>query len=502
MVATSLQLGPGIPFKADQRPKESDLKWGGTQLYNCVPEDWNTQWYPELKQGNWSTYGKTYKSQPNVDFWGEYFKSEEIDLQTDSLSSLNTLPVEAWTGQHQYVLDWKAGSDGWVHFTMDDKFQFQVNSSSAEREHKITKNGEDLGTMLGRQMPEEPSYMMLNIDLAGRWGWPDCNTKYCDCCADCRDPKCTTCYYPWQPEVNARQWLAELCTTIPAYYEIDYVRVWQRPGNTRTSCSPKDYPTHGWIESHYENYVLPNMNEPLRPVFAGGAYCTQEADCGGSARGLCKDGSCKCQTDWTGPACLVRKAGSSLVCQQLEDAVIGGAACDTDSASSCYALRGRGKCVLAARPGGIYAPNQTLLMPDNKTWKMVGGGLGRCHCNAGWKGSVCTEPQGTDECILAEFPDPAWMGADLEEFIKRTCRRTEESVELLSAEQYAALAQACDEVQWKPHWKSGGNYSSCGSWPRAVWVARALGCKKDEPEDKLLLCRAYNAPELSAAPKL
>merc|ERR1740138_630484 len=147
MVATSLQLGPGMPFKADQRPLEVDTKWGGNQKYNCVPTNWSSQWYPELKQGNWSTYGTTYKSQPNVDFWGEYFRSAEtgIDLQTDSLSSLNTLPNDAWTGQHLYVLDWKAGSDGWVSFHMDGKFQFRVNSSTVEREHNITKNGTDLG---------------------------------------------------------------------------------------------------------------------------------------------------------------------------------------------------------------------------------------------------------------------------------------------------------------------------------------------------------------------
>jgi hypothetical protein len=123
MVATSLQLAPGIPFKADQRPLEVDIKFGGKQKYNCVPSNWSTQWYPELKQGNFTTYGKTYQSQPNVDFWGEYFKSADngIDLQTDSMSSLNTLPGEAWTGQHVYVLDWKSGSDGWVSFTMDGK---------------------------------------------------------------------------------------------------------------------------------------------------------------------------------------------------------------------------------------------------------------------------------------------------------------------------------------------------------------------------------------------
>merc|ERR1719408_214771 len=120
MVATSLQLAPGLPFGSDQRPPES-----------CAPSDWRKEWYPELKQGNLSTYGTSYKSQPNVDFWGEYFKGSEIDLQTDSMSSLNVLPHEAYTGQHTYRLDWKAGPDGHVEFNMDGKLQFRVNASTA-----------------------------------------------------------------------------------------------------------------------------------------------------------------------------------------------------------------------------------------------------------------------------------------------------------------------------------------------------------------------------------
>jgi len=474
MVATSLQLAPGIPYRADQRPAEVNTSHGGSQTFNCLPEDWSKQWYPELKQGNNFTYGTTYQSQPNIDFWGEYFKGEgpdAIDLQTDSLSSLNALPLEAWRQQNTYRLDWKAGPDGYTEFRMNGLLQFQVNASSATREHDITREGEYIGKMLGRQIPEEPTYIMLNIDLATRWGWPDCNSEFCDCCSDCRDPKCTTCYYPWDPQNNARQWLADLCTTLPASYDIDYVRVWQKPGNTRTSCDPADYPTQGWIESHRDRYLLPNMNEPLRPVLAGGSQCASDDDCGTALRGHCNNstGTCQCKAEWTGPKCVARRIGTALTCCALESESIGGAACYVNSSTACGVSSGRGQCVEAARPGGSYAANQTYKLSDG-SWEKAGGGDGRCKCKAGWKGTSCDVPAAT--CSPNPFPDPAWMGADLETFVEKVCNGSIPT----NRDHEDALARACKEVLWKPHWQEGGGYAGCGAWLRANWVATVGSC--------------------------
>merc|ERR1711939_1283382 len=104
-----------------------------------------------------------------------------------------------------------------------------------------------------------------------------------------------------------------------------------------------------------------------------------------------------------------------------------------DSASSCGALRGRGQCVEAARPGGIYTPNQTIFVND--TWKMVGGGQGRCLCSDGWGGSACTEPRSLDHCDKEEFPNPAWKGSDIEAFIERVCNRAKDADDSLTSEQ-------------------------------------------------------------------
>ena len=80
-VATSLQLAPGMPMWADERPDE----WRAGDKDNCYPEDWSYQWYPPLEPGphDGTTYGTAYNSTVNIDFWGEHFKNPMtgIDMQ-------------------------------------------------------------------------------------------------------------------------------------------------------------------------------------------------------------------------------------------------------------------------------------------------------------------------------------------------------------------------------------------------------------------------------------
>ena len=72
-------------------------------LANCFP-NFTYQWYPELELGgtvgaNPSVYGQSYNSTINIDFWGEYFKSNEtngIDLQVWGLLR--------WTGALGHIV--------------------------------------------------------------------------------------------------------------------------------------------------------------------------------------------------------------------------------------------------------------------------------------------------------------------------------------------------------------------------------------------------------------
>lgn len=64
------------------------------------------------------------------------------------------------------------------------------------------------------------------------------------------------------------------------------------------------------------------------------------------------------------------------------------------------------------------------------------------------------------------------MGSELESFIERLCIETSKS---------DALAQACTDVLWKPHWQQGGGYAGCGAWLRLFWVASAATCGLPSP---------------------
>ena len=97
---------------------------------------------------------------------------------------------------------------------------------------------------------------------------------------------------------------------LPAFYEIDSVRVWQQADEPshKVGCSTDTRPTAKFIEGHRHRYFDPYNDEtqPLKPQVHGGGTCTKDKDCGRASS--CKDGQCKCQGDWTGPHCRAAKA--------------------------------------------------------------------------------------------------------------------------------------------------------------------------------------------------
>lgn len=45
----------------------------------------------------------------------------------------------------------------------------------------------------------------------------------------------------------------------PTKYLIDYVRVYQRKDRVNVGCSPKNMPTHDYIQDHINAYTNPNL---------------------------------------------------------------------------------------------------------------------------------------------------------------------------------------------------------------------------------------------------
>ncbi|KAI6157069.1 glycoside hydrolase family 16 protein [Pisolithus tinctorius] len=63
--------------------------------------------------------------------------------------------------------------------------------------------------------------------------------------------------------------------SFPAEMRVDYVRVYQRRGETNIGCSPPDFPTEDYIKRHMDSYTNPNLRQwnyprPKNGLYAGG----------------------------------------------------------------------------------------------------------------------------------------------------------------------------------------------------------------------------------------
>ena len=100
-----------------------------------------------------------------------------------------------------------------------------------------------------RLISEEPMAIVLNLGIS-RMLFPFFLLRYLP--SFLRILNLTHCTWyntaNWQP-IN-------LATMIfPAEYKVDYIRVYQRTGQTNTGCDPKNYPTADYINNHLEAYT-------------------------------------------------------------------------------------------------------------------------------------------------------------------------------------------------------------------------------------------------------
>ena len=114
-----------------------------------------------------------------------------------------------------------------------------------------------------------------------------------------------------------RQWFAELCSSLPSTYEVDWVRAYQPSGSMQVGCDPPSHPTKIYIANNAGKYQFEDMEVPLKGVAPGGGSCVDDGDCG--INGTCVDGTCVCNdVGWTGPQCKSQAAGDSLTCRPFE----------------------------------------------------------------------------------------------------------------------------------------------------------------------------------------
>ena len=86
------------------------------------------------------------------------------------------------------------------------------------------------GNVAARQVSEEPMSMVLNLGISGAWG-----------------------------EILFGDLL------FPTIMHIDYVRIYQKPGQTSITCDPPGYPTTDYIKNHANAYNNPNLTVQTLP---------------------------------------------------------------------------------------------------------------------------------------------------------------------------------------------------------------------------------------------
>ena len=272
----TLQVAPGIPARL-RRPLPSTRPEWGFHWYNNITYGRNVSINPFF-YGNY--LGPTTKDEPA-------YRSPDEAYQCDAIGSLMQLNKSHWEEFSVFRLEWEPGDNGYIRWYVDGEFQYGIE-------------GVGLAAATGARIPEEPSYVILNTAISTSWGFPE--TPWgCDV-MDCKtaDGKCG--FWPG------------FCESLPADFEIEYVRVYQDKRNKKHTlgCNPPKFPTAKYIKAHTYKYLTPIQSqlqaEALLPVRRGGALCNRNQSeseaCGGKGMGTCGIFSrCQCEEDWTGPNC-------------------------------------------------------------------------------------------------------------------------------------------------------------------------------------------------------
>lgn len=145
-----------------------------------------------------------------------------------AVSSLTNLPDEMFQTTSQtfrtlgfeYWADPDKPEDGFITWQTDGQPSYRIGASA------VGPDQGDGGSMVGqRRIPEEPMSIVLNLGISSNWQKIDTSTM-----------------------------------TFPAEMRVDYVRVYQRKGQTNIGCNPARFPTSDYIERHMDAYTNPNIS--------------------------------------------------------------------------------------------------------------------------------------------------------------------------------------------------------------------------------------------------
>ncbi|KAI0277034.1 glycoside hydrolase family 16 protein [Russula aff. rugulosa BPL654] len=144
-----------------------------------------------------------------------------------AVSGLTQLPADVFAGSggnfHTFGFEYHANpqsrQDGSITWQMDGQPTVRMGASAVGPDQ-----GPDGSGVGARLISEEPMSIVFNLGMSPNWQTIDLSTM-----------------------------------EFPAEMLVDYVRVYQRAGETNIGCDPPDYPTADYINRHYEAYSNPQL---------------------------------------------------------------------------------------------------------------------------------------------------------------------------------------------------------------------------------------------------
>ncbi|KAJ7087387.1 beta-glucan synthesis-associated [Mycena crocata] len=167
----------------------------------------------------WTVYD-TSKSRPNS------YKGSAVQ---QAVSALSQVPGEGFQGSGKQMI--KYGFEYWSDPKKADSgfITWQVNGSATVRMGASAvgpDQGADGSGVGQRLIPVEPMSIVLNLGISNNWQKIDLTSM-----------------------------------VFPAEMLVDYVRVYQRDGETNIGCNPSDFPTTDYIDKHMSSYSNPNLTQ-------------------------------------------------------------------------------------------------------------------------------------------------------------------------------------------------------------------------------------------------
>lgn len=306
----------------------------------------------------------------NPFFYGTYLAETRPDepvtrnknqaFQADAVGAAHQLTEDHFMRPHTFRLEWQPGPGGRIDwfvqaYRVNETFIMTGDGKGKDWVRVYGIQDDSLSSLMGSQIPIEPSYLIMNTAISSTWGFPYDTPDWCTKCFDCDNPKCACTFYPG---------FCEMIRSGKVSMLIDSIRIYQSRNSSAhvgaphtLGCDPPEYPTKEWIDGHQYRYMRnpPFVYEdtlPLRRVQRGGGSCLTDKDCGGLIR----------NTNWTAVYERLLQTGRR--------------------ASDLPETGARGQCVTKLRSAMMSALSRT-------------GSV--CSCNAGFTGPHCLSLDYTDD---------------------------------------------------------------------------------------------------------